>query len=202
MRHIVDDVDIQRTTGHITIGVADQDADTLALCIGPSAVRMCLGVAQGVAVTDHTGRSIVTGDGQHVAQPGSDGLTHTGHSASRDDVDATDIQVEHTIRRHHSKTAGPGQGGGIAGRALDQVGFVEVQLTPVNLQTFDSDRVVDHRWQWRWQQRVIVVIEIADIQLWHFDKAVETRRRESDNRVNPTAHLTKHDKGMTTAERT
>ncbi|MNZ89157.1 hypothetical protein D3C78_1080640 [compost metagenome] len=145
MRHIVDDVDIQRTTGHITIGVADQDADTLALCIGPSAVRMCLGVAQGVAVTDHTGRSIVTGDGQHVAQPGSDGLTHTGHRASRDDVDATDIQVEHTIRRHHSKTAGPGQGGGIACRTLDQVGFVEVQLASINLQTFDSDRVVDHR---------------------------------------------------------
>ncbi len=145
MRHIIDDVDIQRTTGHITIGVADQDADTLALCIGSGAVRMCLGNAQGVAVADHTGSSIVTSDGQHVAQPGSDGLTHTSHSASRDDVDATDIQVEYTIRRDHSKTAGPGQGGGITGRALGQVGFVEVQLTPVNLQTFDSDRVVDHR---------------------------------------------------------
>ncbi len=197
VRRVIDDVHINRTRGFAAIAVGDHHREALAQA-GAITRVMRIGTGQGVAVADHTGRSIVAGNGQNITKPGGDGLANTGHHTGSDDVNATDIQVEHPILGDHGKAASLGQGRWVTGRALRQIGFIQGQLAPLYPQPFETDRVVHHRWQWR---HSIVVVDLTEIRFAQLGKAVEACSRETDNRINPTGHFVKQHKRVTTTQR-
>ncbi|MDT4874851.1 hypothetical protein FQZ97_1101800 [compost metagenome] len=62
-------------------------------------------VQQRVAVADHAGGGVVAGDGQGVAQRGSNRLRETSRYTAGDDVDATHAQRLHTVQRGDGKGA-------------------------------------------------------------------------------------------------
>ncbi|MNJ20201.1 hypothetical protein D3C77_145310 [compost metagenome] len=196
-RRVVSNIDIQRTTGDITVGIADRNADALTQPVGTATVRVRFSTGQGVAVADHTGRRIVAGDGQNVAKAGGNRLADSGHRTRGDDVDTTDVEVEYPIRRYHGKTAGLGQCRGVTGRALGQISLVERQFAALHLQAFEGDRVIDHWRQWRC---VIVVVEQAGIRRAQFCKSVETSRREANLWSNPPSHFIEQNEGVSSTE--
>ncbi|MNJ14962.1 hypothetical protein D3C77_91990 [compost metagenome] len=196
LRHIVNHGDIQRTTGYVAIGVTDQYRDAFAKPIGASAAWVVFGSAQGVAVADHAAASIVAGDGQHITQAGGDRLANASHRSSSNNVDATDIEVEHPIRCLHRETATPGQGRRITGRTLGQIGLVQRQLATLDIKPLEVDRVVDRR-----QRRcIVIVVDQADVQLRQLGKTVEACSGKANLRIYPPGHLIENDEGMPAAQ--
>ena len=122
-------------------------------------------------------------------------MAHAGHRTRSDDVDTTDIQIEHPICSHHGKTAVLGERHWIAGRSLRQIGFVKRQFAAANVQAVENNRMVYLRNERR-RNVVVVVIEHTDIQIPEFGKTVEACSREANGRINSTGHLIEHDKGV------
>ncbi|MOA12912.1 hypothetical protein D3C78_1329370 [compost metagenome] len=104
-RQVVDDVHIQVAVGRGAIVIGDDDRKLLADAVGAVGVWMGFVIQQGVAVADHPSRSVETGDGQGVAQRGSNRLRETSRYTAGDDVDATHAQRLHTVQRGDGKGA-------------------------------------------------------------------------------------------------
>ena len=199
--HIVTNDNVQRAAGHIAIGVADQHRELLAQCIGPGTVRMMFRAGQGVAVAHHARGRVVARDGQHIAEPGDDGLADAGHHASGDHVDATDTEVEHAIGGNHREAARLGQGQRVAGRALGQVRLVQAQLGRADIQAGEADRIVSG-WRAGRQGRRVIAIEPTKLEVGQQREAVEARRRETDGGIHPTGHLGQYHETVAATERT
>ena len=107
--------------------------------------RVVFAAIEGVAVTHHTGGRVISGDGQGAAQRCGDRLGKTcGHTAA-DHIDSADAQTGEPVERRDGKRAALGQRTGIAGRAIDEAGFVDGQFTALDGQAVEGDRVIDRR---------------------------------------------------------
>ena len=92
-RHIVHHADMQRASGRAVVGVIGDHAEAFAQLIGPSGQRVRLSARQGVAVADHPGARIKTGDGQGIAQSGGDRLREAGGDTAGYHTDPAHGQV-------------------------------------------------------------------------------------------------------------
>ncbi len=195
-RYVVNHRDVQRATGYVAIGVTDQYRDAFAEPIGASTARVSVGNAKGITVADHASSRVITGDGQYIAKARGDRLANTRHRPCGDNIDATNIEVEHTIRCLHREAAHLGQGCGIAGRTLSQIGLVQRQLTTLDVKPLKADRIVDRR-----QRRcIVIIVDQANIQLRQFGKAVEACSGKANVWINAPGHLVENDEGMPTAQ--
>ncbi|MNP06725.1 hypothetical protein D3C76_987210 [compost metagenome] len=104
-RQVINDVHVQVAVGGGAVVVGDDDRKLLAEAVGAVGGWMGFVIQQGVAVADHPSRSVETGDGQGVAQRGSNRLRETRCHATRDDVDAANAQGLHTVQRGDGKGA-------------------------------------------------------------------------------------------------
>ena len=113
--------------------------------------RVVFAAIEGVAVTHHTGGRVISGDGQGAAQRCGDRLGKTCSHTAADHIYSADAQTREPIERRDGKRAALGQRTGIAGRAIDEAGFVDGQFTALDGQALEGDRVID--WggdvQWR-----------------------------------------------------
>ena len=198
--HIVADDHVQGPAGHVAIRIADQHREMLVQRVGTRAVRVMLGAGQGVAVAHHAGGRVVAGNGQHIAEPGDDGLPDARDHARRDHIDATDTEVEHAVGSHHRETAGLCQRRRVAGRALGQVGLVQGQFGRADLQASEADRIVDHR-RIGWERPVIVAIEAAKLEVGQQGEAIESHGGETDGGIHTGAHFSQYHETVASAER-
>ncbi|MNN61997.1 hypothetical protein D3C81_1772630 [compost metagenome] len=66
--HVVGDINVERAGRGVAIAVAGNHGELFAEIIRAIAGRVVFIAVEGVAVTDHAGRRVVTSDGQGVAQ--------------------------------------------------------------------------------------------------------------------------------------
>src|SRR5690606_10810131 len=100
-------------------------------------------VEQGVGVADHACRRVVAGDGEGVAQRGSDRLREACGYAATDYVDAADAQRLQAIRRNHREGAALLQGRAVSCAAIDQVFLVNGNLASAHVEAAKCYRVIE-----------------------------------------------------------
>ncbi len=167
----------------------------LAQIVATVARRVGFIAIEGVAVSDHPGGRVVTGDGQGVAQLRGDRLRKTDRHATVDQVDAADTQAAQTIGGRYRETAALGQCPRIGRRAVRQIGFVEGQLATGRPKPGEGHRIIDWR---RWNNRRDRVVTIVDDRVTplfgKLGNAVEPGGGETDDRVDPPTDFRQQDK--------
>jgi hypothetical protein len=113
----------------------------------------------------------------------------------------------YTIRRHHVEAAALRQRRRVVRAALGQVGFIHGQLSGLDLQAIEGDRVI-RRIDWRWWRKriqcptvVAVDVPLAQVKVGQLGDTVETCRRETDGRGNAPCHLGQHYETVPAAQR-
>ncbi|KPU50848.1 hypothetical protein AN403_1 [Pseudomonas fluorescens] len=198
---VVGYVDIQRTGDGVAIAVVGHHGEVFAETIGTPAACMGFGTVEGVAVTDHAGRRVVTGDGQGAAQQGGDRLRQTCRHAAADHVDAADAEAGQPVGRIDGKGGALGQRAWVARRSVGQVGFIDGQLAILRRQTVEADRIVRNLWRHHRGSDFYSVVVRISVQAFFgkFGNAIETGSGEANGWVDSPAHFFEHDETMTTA---
>ena len=195
--HVVDDVDVERAGGAVAIAVTGSHGEMFAEAVGAVTGRMGVIAVEGVAVTDDPGRSVVTGDGQGVAQLRGDRLRETRRHAATDHADAANVQTAQAVRRRHREAAALSQRAGVGGGAVGQVGFVEGLLAPRHREAAERHRIVDRR---RHDRRVVAIVDHRVMPLFgKLGNAIETGGREADDRIHSSTDFSQQHKAVTTA---
>ncbi len=97
---------------------------------------------EGVAVADHPGGRVETGDGQGIAQASGDALRKARRYAAADHGDTADSQGLQAVQGGHREGAALGQGRGIRAAAGGQVLLIDSELASLDLQAPQQHRVV------------------------------------------------------------
>ena len=142
LRHVVDDVDVQRVAGGGAIAVGDRDGERLAEAVDAVGGGMGFVVVEGVAVAHHAARRVVAGDGQGVAQRSGEGLREAGGDARGHHVDSAHRQGLHPIQCGDGEGAALGQCRGAWGRAVAEGSFVDGQFPALDLEAVDQHWIV------------------------------------------------------------
>ena len=195
--HVIDDVDVERAGGNVAIAVTGGHGEMFAEAVGAVTGRMGVIAVEGVAVTDDPGRSVVTGDGQGVAQLRGDRLRETRRHAATDHADAANVQTAQAVRRRHREAAALSQRAGVGRGAVGQVGFVEGQLAPRHREATEGHQIVDRR---RHDRRVVAIVDHRVMPLFgKLGNAIETGGREADHRIHSSTDFSQQHKAVTTA---
>ena len=141
-RQVIDDVDVDLRVRRAAIGIGGDNFEMLGDAVGAIGIRMSVGVIQGVAVTHHTGRRVVTGDGEGRARVSATRLREAHRNAAADYRDATHSQALQTVRRIDREGAALGQRRRIRVAAVGEVFFVNRQLATFDVQSANRHRVV------------------------------------------------------------
>ena len=143
LRHIIDDGYIEAASGGTAVGVLGNDREAFLQPIGAVAIGVSLVVEQGIGVADHPCRRVVAGDGEGVAQRGSDRLREACGYAATDYVDAADAQRLQAIRRNHREGAALLQSRAVNCAAIDQVFLVNGNLASAHVEAAKCYRVIE-----------------------------------------------------------
>ncbi len=142
LRHVVDDVDVQRVAGSGAIAVGDRDGERLAEAVGAVGGGVSFVVVEGVAVAHHPARRVIAGDGQGVAQRSGEGLREAGGDARGHHVDPAHAQALHAIQCGNSEGTALGQCRGARRRAIAEGFFIDRQFPAQDLEAVDQYRIV------------------------------------------------------------
>ncbi|MNZ81822.1 hypothetical protein D3C78_1005020 [compost metagenome] len=95
-------------------------------------------IVEGVAVADHAGRRVVTGDGQGAAQWRDGGLREAGCNTAADDRDAAHGQGLQAIEGGYGEGTALSQGRCIRVGAITEIFFVDRQLTAIHVEAVED----------------------------------------------------------------
>ncbi len=146
-RNIVQDHGIQAGTGAVTIAVRQHNVETFGQRSVIGRLSVSLVIAQGIAVGDaaSSGHGVIAdaSDQQLIAQRAKDRLRETTDDLTvADKRDATQRQALDTVRRIEGKGTTLGQGRCVGGTAINQRGFIQDKLTPLDLQSPQRNRLI------------------------------------------------------------
>ena len=141
-RQVVDDVYVEGGVGSGAVVIDHSDGELLRQIVRAVGGWMRFVVDQGVAVADHAGRCIETGDGQRAAQRRGDRLRETCGHAVGDDSDAADSQGCDAIECGDGEGAALGQRSGIRCTAVAEVFFVNGEFAAIDVEAVDDHRIV------------------------------------------------------------
>ena len=141
-RHIVDHIDVQRTIVAAVVGVSGNHRERLTDAVSTSAGWVAIGAVEGVAIADHPGAGVVTGDGQGVAEAGGFRLRKSSGNAVGDDANPAHSQVFQAVQGGHREGAGLSQRRPIVSATQRQVLLIDRNLPAIHLKPRQHHRVV------------------------------------------------------------
>ncbi|MNS17881.1 hypothetical protein D3C72_495630 [compost metagenome] len=139
---IIDDVYVECGIGGGAVVIDHGNGELLRQVICAIGDWMRFVVDQGVAVADHAGGGVETGDGQCAAQWRGHGLRKACGYTIGDHGDATDSQGRHAVECGDGERAALGQRGGIRCAAVSEVFLVDGEFTAIHVEAVDDHRIV------------------------------------------------------------
>ena len=139
---VIDDVDVDLARSRTAIRVGRHHLEVFADAVRTVRIGMGFAAHQGVAVADHAGDLIKTGDGQVAAQRSNDGVRQTRDHATVHHCITAHGQGLQTVERGHGEGAGLGQCRRVRAGAPVEVFLVDGEFATVHVQTADGHRIV------------------------------------------------------------